>query len=43
MRILGLRGNTPAGGNLRPAFQGITHAPGHMFVSDLKDEDLTIL
>jgi len=21
----------------------ITHAPGHMFVSDLKDEDLTIL
>jgi uncharacterized protein YcsI (UPF0317 family) len=21
----------------------ITHSPGHMFVSDLKDEDLTIL
>ncbi|MBT8366816.1 MAG: DUF1445 domain-containing protein [Deltaproteobacteria bacterium] len=21
----------------------ITHAPGHMFVSDLRDEDLTIL
>ncbi len=24
-------------------FRVITHAPGHMFVSDLKDEDLTIL
>jgi uncharacterized protein YcsI (UPF0317 family) len=21
----------------------ITHAPGHMFISDLKDEDLTVL
>jgi uncharacterized protein YcsI (UPF0317 family) len=26
-----------------PLFRVITHAPGHMFVSDLKDEDLTIL
>jgi uncharacterized protein YcsI (UPF0317 family) len=26
-----------------PLTRVITHAPGHMFVSDLKDEDLTIL
>ena len=26
-----------------PLSRVITHAPGHMFVSDLKDEDLTIL
>jgi uncharacterized protein YcsI (UPF0317 family) len=26
-----------------PLYRVITHAPGHMFVSDLKDEDLTIL
>jgi uncharacterized protein YcsI (UPF0317 family) len=26
-----------------PLFRVITHAPGHMFISDLKDEDLTIL
>ncbi len=26
-----------------PLFRVITHAPGHMFVSDLRDEDLTIL
>jgi uncharacterized protein YcsI (UPF0317 family) len=26
-----------------PIYRVITHAPGHMFVSDLKDEDLTIL
>jgi uncharacterized protein YcsI (UPF0317 family) len=26
-----------------PLARVITHAPGHMFVSDLKDEDLTIL
>jgi uncharacterized protein YcsI (UPF0317 family) len=26
-----------------PIYRVITHAPGHMFVSDLKDEDLTLL
>ena len=26
-----------------PIYRVITHSPGHMFVSDLKDEDLTIL
>jgi uncharacterized protein YcsI (UPF0317 family) len=26
-----------------PLSRVITHAPGHMFVSDLRDEDLTIL
>ncbi|MCP4693230.1 MAG: DUF1445 domain-containing protein, partial [Desulfobacterales bacterium] len=26
-----------------PLSRVITHAPGHMFVSDLKDEDMTIL
>ncbi len=26
-----------------PLARVITHAPGHMLVSDLKDEDLTIL
>ena len=26
-----------------PLYRVITHAPGHMFVSDLRDEDLTIL
>ncbi len=26
-----------------PLYRVITHAPGHMFVSDLKDEDLTLM
>ncbi len=26
-----------------PVYRVITHAPGHMFVSDLKDEDLTLM
>ena len=26
-----------------PIYRVITHAPGHMFVSDLKDEDLTLM
>jgi len=43
-RILGLRGVTSQlAATSTPLYLVIAHAPGHMFGSDLRDEDLTIL